>query len=200
MLPVERPPTAAAVTCDTVSQPPPASPDPFSAASSEAPSASYPARPSERSSTTGLPTGVDVLLYDGVCALCNGLVRFLLARDRERRFRYAPLQSEFARNALAPYGEDPGALSTVFLLQSFGQPDQRVLRRSRAALAAMRRLGGGWGLTAAALSVLPTLLLDVAYRVVAGRRYSIFGRYDSCPLPAPEHRSLFIDSAARPAP
>jgi len=87
---------------------------------------------------------IDVLLYDGVCALCNGFVRFLVARDRQRRFRYAALQSEFAREALSPYGEDPGALSTVFLLQRFGSSQQRCLRRSRAALAAMRRLGGGW--------------------------------------------------------
>jgi predicted DCC family thiol-disulfide oxidoreductase YuxK len=141
-----------------------------------------------------------VLLYDGVCALCNGLVRFLLERDHQRRFRYAPLQSDFARDALAPYGEDPAALSTVFLLQDFGQPDQRCLRRSRAALAALRRLGGGWRLTARILSVLPTVLLDAAYRAIARVRYSIFGRYDSCPVPAPEHRSLFIDSPPRPVP
>ena len=87
------------------------------------------------------PTDVDVLLYDGVCALCNGLVRFLVEHDRDRRFRYAALQSEFARAALAPYGEDPTTLSTVFLLQNFGRPDQRCLRRSRAALAALGRLG-----------------------------------------------------------
>jgi predicted DCC family thiol-disulfide oxidoreductase YuxK len=140
---------------------------------------------------------VDVLLYDGVCALCNGLVRFLVEHDRDRRFRYAALQSEFARAALAPYGEDPTTLSTVFLLQRFGRPDQRCLRRSRAALAALRRLGGGWAFFARVLGVLPTFLLDAGYRVVARVRYWTFGRYDTCPLPPPEHRDLFLDSAAR---
>jgi predicted DCC family thiol-disulfide oxidoreductase YuxK len=142
-------------------------------------------------------TEVDVLLYDGVCALCNGLVRFLVARDRNRRFRYAALQSEFARAALKPYGEDPTALSTVFLLQRYGRPDQRCLRRSRAALAAMRRVGGGWAWCARALGVMPTFLLDAGYRSIARVRYWIFGRYASCPLPPPEHRDLFLDAAAR---
>jgi predicted DCC family thiol-disulfide oxidoreductase YuxK len=139
----------------------------------------------------------DVLLYDGVCALCNGLVRFLVEHDHDRRFRYAALQSEFAREALAPYGEDPATLSTVFLLERFGRPDQRCLRRSRAALAALRRLGGGWALSARVLGVLPTVVLDAGYRMIARVRYWAFGRYDSCPLPAPEHRDLFLDGAAR---
>jgi len=143
------------------------------------------------------PADVDVLLYDGVCALCNGLVRFLVEHDRERRFRYAALQSEFARSALAAYGEDPTTLSTVFLLQRFGRRDQRCLRRSRAALAALRRLGGGWAFAARMLGVLPTFLLDAAYRVIASARYRTFGRYDSCPLPPAEHRDLFLDGASR---
>jgi predicted DCC family thiol-disulfide oxidoreductase YuxK len=140
---------------------------------------------------------VDVLLYDGVCALCNGLVRFLVARDRGRHIRYAALQSEFARAALEPYGEDPTTLSTVFLLQRYGRHDQRCLRRSRAALAAMRRLGGAWALAARVLGLLPTFLLDAGYRSIARVRYWMFGRYASCPLPAPEHRDLFLDAAAR---
>lgn len=148
-------------------------------------------RPSAR---TYPPAGTDVLLYDGVCALCNGFVRFLVARDRERRFRYAPLQSEFAREALAPLGEDPAQLSTVFLIQGFGRSDQRLLRRSRAGLAALRRIGGGWAFAAGVLSLCPTVLLDAGYRLVVRVRYAVFGRYESCPLPAPEIRDLFIES------
>ena len=148
--------------------------------------------------STRTDNDVDVLLYDGVCALCNGTVRFLVDRDRHRRFRYAALQSDFARTALAPYGADPTELSTVFLLQHYGRPEERCLRRSRAALAALKRLGGGWGFLARVLSVMPTFLLDAGYRVVARSRYRRFGRYDACPLPPPEHRDLFIDGAARP--
>jgi len=142
---------------------------------------------------------VDLVLYDGVCALCNGLVRFLVARDRERRFRYAALQSDLARAVLAPYGADPSELSNMFVLLDYGGPDQRCLRRSRAALATFRRLGGGWAFLARVLSVLPTFLLDAGYRLVAWTRYRTFGRYESCPLPSPEHRDLFLDTVARSA-
>jgi len=141
------------------------------------------------------PAGVDILFYDGLCGLCNGVVRFLLGRDRADRFRYASLQSEFARATLAGYGEDAGQLSTVFLIQNFGLPEQRLVRRSRAALGAMRRLGGGWTLVAILLSAVPPILLDAGYRLVARGRYALFGRYDSCPIPAPQHRHLFLDSA-----
>jgi predicted DCC family thiol-disulfide oxidoreductase YuxK len=129
-----------------------------------------------------------------VCALCNGIVRFTLARDRERRFRYAALQSDLAREALARYGVDPTELSTMYLLQGYGAPDERLLRRARAALAAMRRLGGAWSVVARALSILPTVLLDAGYGVIARLRYRLVGRYDACPLPAPEHRDLFLDA------
>ena len=149
------------------------------------------------------PKGTDLLLYDGVCALCNGVVRFLLAHDRGRRFRYAALQSDLAREALAPWGIDPTELSTVFLLQGYGTPEVRLLRRSRALLAAMRRLGGRWSFIARLLSIVPTTLLDAGYRLVARLRYRLVGRYATCPLPAPEHRDLFIDltgAAGRPRP
>jgi len=139
---------------------------------------------------------IDVLFYDGVCALCNGVVRFLLARDHERAFRYAALQSDFARAALAPSGPKLDELSTVLLLQGFGTSNQRLLARSRAILAALQRLGGGWGRLARLLSFLPTVLLDSVYRLVARTRYAVFGRYDTCPLPNPEHRELFIDAAS----
>jgi predicted DCC family thiol-disulfide oxidoreductase YuxK len=150
--------------------------------------------------SVGAEKDVDVLLYDGVCALCNGTVRFLVDRDRDRRFRYAALQSDFARAALAQYGEDTTELSTVFLLQHYGRPEQSCLRRSRAVLAATKKLGGGWGFLARVLSLLPTFLLDAGYRMVARSRYRTFGRYDACPVPPPEHRDLFLDGAARSIP
>jgi predicted DCC family thiol-disulfide oxidoreductase YuxK len=140
----------------------------------------------------------DVVLYDGVCALCHGIVRFLVRRDRAQRFRYAPLQSEFARTTLARFGADAGRLSTVFLVLDYGTREERLLQRSRAALAAMRRIGGGWAGAARVLSLVPSVVLDAAYGLVARTRYAIFGRYDSCPLPAPEQRHLFLDSALNP--
>ena len=134
----------------------------------------------------------DVILFDGVCGLCNRVVRFVLRRDPDGAFRFAPLQGEFAAAALARPRPDAPALSTVVVVVSPGAPEERLLTRSRAALHVMRRLGGGWRCLSAVLSVFPSALLDVAYRAVARVRYRIFGRFDACPVPAPEHRARFL--------
>lgn len=121
-----------------------------------------------------------VVLYDGVCALCNGVVRFLLARDRQRQFRFAALQSRFAAEALAPSGERPDGLSTMFLIADYGTEGQRVFKKARAVLAVLKILGGSWRI-AAVVGILPTALLDLGYSGIARVRYTLFGRYDVCP-------------------
>ena len=142
-----------------------------------------------------MPADVDVLLYDGVCALCNGTVRFLVARDRGRRFRYAALQSEFARAALAPYGEDPTELSTVFLLQHYGRPDQRCCAaRERRSPRCDDSAAAGLS-SRASCRVLPTFLLDAGYRVVARCATGRSAATTSCPLPPP---SIAISSSTAP--
>ena len=133
------------------------------------------------------------MLYDGVCALCNGTVRFLLARDQACRFRYAPLQSDFAREVLARHHRDSTALDTMLLVQRYGGPDERVLQKSQAVLELGRLLGPPWA-AARVFGILPRALLDFKYDLVARLRYRLFGRYETCPLPKPEHRALFIDS------
>jgi len=138
------------------------------------------------------PPGVDVVLYDGVCALCNASVRFLLARDPVRRFRFAPLQSDFAHQLLARHGRDPAGLDTLYLVEGYGRDDERVLEKSRAVLQLARLLGPPWS-AARIFAILPTALLDFKYDLLASVRYRLFGRYDTCPLPKPEHRDLFLE-------
>src|SRR5436309_6501592 len=87
-----------------------------------------------------------LVLYDGVCGLCNRLVSFLLRHDRRNQFRFAPLQSEMARTLLRRYGLDPNDFDTVVVLADFGQPAERALTRSQVALLAVSRLGGIWRL------------------------------------------------------
>jgi predicted DCC family thiol-disulfide oxidoreductase YuxK len=145
---------------------------------------------SHPSDSSGL-TGRDIIFYDGVCALCNRLVRLVLARDTEQRFRFAALQSQFAAQTLRPLNIDPAQLSTLYLLTNYGTPAQDTLARGRAALFVLGRLGGAWRATAV-LRVLPSFLLDAGYRLVANVRYATFGRHESCPLPDAEHRHLFI--------
>jgi predicted DCC family thiol-disulfide oxidoreductase YuxK len=135
-----------------------------------------------------------IILYDGVCGLCHRLNRFVLARDRAERFRFAALQSDLARKILTRHGRDPRDLDTLYLVLGHGRPDERLLRKSDAALWILRELGGPWR-AAGALRVVPRPLRDVGYDLVARTRYRLFGRYDACPLPDPRHRARFLDQS-----
>jgi predicted DCC family thiol-disulfide oxidoreductase YuxK len=133
-----------------------------------------------------------IVLYDGVCGLCNRLVQFLLKRDTHDRFRFASLQSEFANNLLTQHGLDPQDLDTVYVVRDYGQPDERLLARSDAILFMLKQLGGLWKVMGVGL-VLPQAFRDAVFRIVARNRYRIFGKYESCMLPEPKHRAKFLD-------
>jgi len=132
-----------------------------------------------------------LILYDGVCGLCNGLVRFVLPRDRKDRFRFAPLQGDLARETLRRYGRDPGKLDTVYVLEGFAGRAPRLLDRDRASIFVLERLGFPWML-AWTLHVVPGFLRRPVYNFIARRRYGWFGTYGECPIPAPEYRHKFL--------
>ena len=134
-----------------------------------------------------------IILYDGVCGLCNALVQFLIKRDEREDLRFASLQSDFAAKVLGRHGIDPADLDTVHVVVNYEQPDERVLNRSDAILRAWRQLGGFWKIVAVAGQIIPRPLRDLVYRFVAGNRYRVFGKYDTCMLPEPNQRSRFID-------
>ncbi len=142
-----------------------------------------------------------ILLYDGVCGFCNWAVRFILKHDREAVFLFASLQSEWARRILPKHGADASRLDTLFVVLNYSA-DQRVaipsgqeslLSRSDAVLFVMNELGGMWRAIGRILGILPHAVTDWGYRAFAKHRYSIFGRYDSCPLPSEATRSRFLD-------
>jgi predicted DCC family thiol-disulfide oxidoreductase YuxK len=153
-----------------------------------------PEREATATATAGksVARGQTVLFYDGVCGLCSRLVRFLLARDRSGRIQFAVLQSAFASEVLPRHGHDAARLDTVYLLTGYGTPEERVLRKSRAVLAAVAMLPAPWKL-AAAFRVVPGVVLDFFYDLVARVRYRVFGRTEHCRVPAPSERSRFID-------
>lgn len=132
------------------------------------------------------PPGRHVLLYDGVCALCNAWVRFVLALDRRGEFSFAPLQGPLGNRVQAG-----AALETVYVLADYGTPAERSLTKARAVLFVLSALGWPWKAGAVA-RLLPMAWLDRLYDVIAGHRYQVFGRYDACPLPMPEHRGRFL--------
>ena len=134
-----------------------------------------------------------IILYDGVCGLCNRLVQFLLKHDGEGRLRFASLQSDFAARVLQRHGIDPKDLDTLHVIENYEQPGERVLQRSDAILRAGRELGRFWSVSATAANVIPRALRDMVYRFVAKNRYRVFGKYDTCMLPEPNQRSRFLD-------
>jgi predicted DCC family thiol-disulfide oxidoreductase YuxK len=138
-----------------------------------------------------LPERAVLVLYDGVCAMCNGIVKFLLARDRDDRFRFLALQSELGREVVRARGGDPDEISTLYVITAPGREGERVAARGRGAIRAVTAAGGPW-VALHALRLLPTFLLDFGYRLIARNRYRIAGRLDACPVPAPEHRHKFI--------
>jgi predicted DCC family thiol-disulfide oxidoreductase YuxK len=133
-----------------------------------------------------------IVLYDGVCGLCNRLNQFLLKRDTDDRFRFASLQSDFAASLLKRHGADSKDLNTVYVVLDNGQPRERLLARSDAIIYVLSQLPGIWKL-ARAESVLPRVLRDGLYTMVARNRYRVFGKHESCMLPDPKHRHKFLE-------
>jgi predicted DCC family thiol-disulfide oxidoreductase YuxK len=133
-----------------------------------------------------------IVLYDGVCGLCNRLNQFLLKRDRNDRLRFVSLQSDLARKILERHGADPSDLDTVYVVEDYDTPSERLLKRSNAILRALEVLGGIWKLSVAG-KVLPRPLRDLFYKVVATNRYRVFGKYEVCMMPDPKYRKKFLD-------
>ena len=131
-----------------------------------------------------------ILLYDGVCGLCNGAVQYILRHDRTGSMRFAPLQGPFAAEVLRRH-PSLATVDSLILLDS-DRPDAAIHIRSDAALHVARYLGGVHHLLRPAF-LLPRPLRDALYDAVARRRYRWFGRYDACLLPPPEVRARFLD-------
>src|ERR1044072_2125480 len=108
-----------------------------------------------------------IILYDGVCGLCNRLVQFLLKHDKHGRLKFASLQSDFAARVLQRHGIDPKDLDTLHVVENYEQPDERVLQRSNAVLRAGRELGGIWTPLSLVATIIPRPLRDLVYRFVA---------------------------------
>jgi predicted DCC family thiol-disulfide oxidoreductase YuxK len=137
---------------------------------------------------------VAVVVFDGVCALCSGWVRFLLRHDRRRRYRFAAMQTEAGRRLLVENGLDPDDPMS-FLLVEYDRADDtgapRVSTDSEAVRRVLMGLGGLWRL-AAVSAVVPRALRDPFYRWVARNRYDWFGRRDACMMPEPAEVDRFL--------
>jgi predicted DCC family thiol-disulfide oxidoreductase YuxK len=137
-----------------------------------------------------------VLLYDGVCALCNGAVRFILEHESEGTIRFASLDGAYARRLFERYPAYREVDSLIFVEP--GSPRERVSARERvsvrseAVLRLSRYMARPWR-AASSLRILPRAVRDAAYDLVSRSRYRVFGKLRECPVPAPEWRGRFID-------
>jgi len=134
-----------------------------------------------------------VLLYDGVCGLCNRLVQFTLCHDHKHTFRFASLQGPTAASILERHRQSLANLDTFYVVTDLDHPAEQLQSRSDAALFVLRDLGGGWRVLAALGRLLPKILRDTLYNVVARNRYRMFGKFETCPLPDPKDRPKFLE-------
>jgi predicted DCC family thiol-disulfide oxidoreductase YuxK len=140
-----------------------------------------------------LETRQHLLLYDGVCGLCDRLVQTVLTHDRREVFHFASLQSAAAKAVLGRFGRDPDELNTIYVIVHYQAAAPALLSRASAALFVAETLGWPWK-AARVLGVLPDGVLDWGYDLVARYRYRVFGRYDQCVIPPPEHRVRFLEA------
>ena len=135
-----------------------------------------------------------IILYDGVCGLCNRFVQFILRHDHKDQFRFAALQSDLARTILKRHRLNADVLDTVYVVLDCGESTERVLTRNEAASAVLKELGGVWRLGAKLLDLFPKRFRDWRYALVARNRYRFFGKYATCPVPKEEDRHKFLDT------
>lgn len=133
-----------------------------------------------------------VVLFDGVCNLCNGWVSFVLDHERPPApdaapIRFASLQSPTGRALMEHHGLEPGSLDSVVLVDG-----GRAWTRSDAVVRLLPRLRAPWS-WGAVLRVVPRVLRDLGYKLVARFRYRLFGRTETCRVPTPQTRARFLD-------
>ena len=130
----------------------------------------------------------DIILFDGVCNLCNGAVNFIIDHDPGACFRFAALQSDAGREILSEYGIEEGYHQSIVLIRN-----GKTFRKSRAILEIARKLKGFWKIFYIFI-IIPPPLLNIFYDLTAKYRYRIFGKRDSCRVPTPELLRRFIGS------
>jgi predicted DCC family thiol-disulfide oxidoreductase YuxK len=127
-----------------------------------------------------------VILFDGVCNLCNNVVQFVIKHDPKRQFRFASLQSEFGQNIMKKFGLPVDQLNSFILLDN-----NKIYARSTAALRITKKLNKGWSLLYCFI-IVPPFIRNAVYNYVARNRYKWYGKKEECWIPTPELQKLFL--------
>jgi predicted DCC family thiol-disulfide oxidoreductase YuxK len=134
-----------------------------------------------------LPADKLIILFDGVCNLCNGAVQFAIKRDKRNRFLFAALQSEEGKQLVRERGINISKEDSIILIE----PGIAYYTESEAALKIGQEFGGLWKLLGL-FEWIPAAFRDVIYRWIARNRYKWFGKKDECMIPTPELKARFI--------
>jgi len=134
-----------------------------------------------------LPKHKKLILFDGVCNLCNTAVLYVIKRDKEKVFMFAPLQSDIGSKIIKKYNIDINKIDSILLFEH----DKGLYYKSTAALKIASTLSFPTKLLSIFLLV-PSFIRNVIYDYIAKRRYKWYGKQDSCMIPTPELNSKFL--------
>ncbi|MEP0987769.1 DCC1-like thiol-disulfide oxidoreductase family protein [Ekhidna sp.] len=128
-----------------------------------------------------------VIFFDGVCNLCNASIQFIIKRDKQNRFLFSSLQSDYAKLNLPPSFTEDQNLQSIILKKG-----NKVAKKSSAVLTIAKALSGVWPILYVFI-IIPKFIRDWFYDIIARNRYKWFGKKDHCMIPSPELKSRFID-------
>lgn len=131
--------------------------------------------------------GKKIMLFDGVCNLCNRSVQFIIKRDKKQQFLFASLQGKTGQQLLQQFHLPANDLNSFILIEG-----DKVYKRSTGALRMLKALGGGWQLFYAFI-IVPPFIRDGVYNWIARNRYKWYGKREECMIPTPELRQRFLD-------
>jgi predicted DCC family thiol-disulfide oxidoreductase YuxK len=128
-----------------------------------------------------------IVLFDGVCNLCNQIVQFVIKKDKKKQFLFASLQGKTGQEVLKKFNLSSNDFNSFIMVEG-----DKIYTRSTAALRMMKKLSGGWKLFYG-LIVFPRFIRDTVYNWIARNRYKWYGKKDECMIPTPELRERFLD-------
>ena len=128
-----------------------------------------------------------IILFDGVCNLCNGAINFVIDKDKNNNFHFASLQSEFGQALLAHFGRDTADFDSMIVYEN-----GKIRTKSTAALRIAAGLSGGWKFFSV-FKIVPTFIRNAVYNLIARNRYKWFGQKNECRIPTPELKAKFVE-------
>lgn len=137
----------------------------------------------------GVPNNKQVILFDGVCNLCNSSVLFIIKRDKKDLFLFAPLQSSIGKSIIKEYNIDTEKIDSILLYQPI---QNKLFYKSTAALKIAKTLSFPINIIQI-FFIIPTVMRDWIYDFIAKNRYRWFGKKEACMIPTPELKARFLD-------